>query len=188
MRLDLGSGQVGPREGFEGVDKYPYEGVAFFCDLESFPWMMADIHAPLDPRGLPPDHPMPDSCVEGIHCAHLVEHIRDLNGFMAEMWRVCKDGAEVEISHPYQFNVRAWQDPTHVRALNEISFFYYDKEWRQERNEFGADTDFVVVECDAIPESNWAEMARENPEAFERAARNQINVISDLRWILRCRK
>lgn len=168
MFLDLGCGPS-PREGYEGVDLYPGPGVTQVVDLICTPW------------------PWDDNSVEGVNCSHLVEHLYDLTLFMAELWRVCKDGAEVHISHPYQFNVRAWQDPTHVRCINEISWFYFDKEWRGNRPEFGA-TDFVLVELDAVPEENWKETAAEFPEEFERAARNQINVISDLRVTLRCRK
>lgn len=169
LLLDLGSGAA-PRYGHAGVDKFGMDGVDWIVDLEKFPW------------------PWEDSSVDGVTCNHLVEHVADLVGFMGELWRVCKPGAMVEISHPYAFNVRAWQDPTHVRCLNEVSFFYFDQEWRTlNRSEFGP-TDFEVVECDAIPEENWKQLAAEHPEEFERACRNQINVISDLRWTLRCRK
>jgi hypothetical protein len=168
VHLDLGSGPF-PRDGYEGVDLYPVENVTHVVDLSVFPW------------------PWDDDSVEGVHTSHFVEHIVDLVGFMAELWRVCKDGAEVTIFHPYQMNVRAWQDPTHVRAINEISWFYFDKAWRGNRPEFG-DTDFELVELDAIPEENWKEIANEFPEEFERACRNQVNVISDLRVLLRCRK
>jgi hypothetical protein len=168
MYLDLGCGLF-PRDGYEGVDKEILPGVEWQVDLATLPW------------------PWDDDAVEGVHSAHFVEHIVDLVGFMAELWRVCKDGAEVTIFHPYQFNVRAWQDPTHVRAINEISWFYFDAQWRGERPEFGK-TDFELVELDAIPEENWKEIANEFPEEFERACRNQVNVISDLRVLLRCRK
>lgn len=180
MFLDLGCGPS-PAEGYEGVDLYPGPGVTHLCDLEVFPWTLGtQSHFSFE-------RVISEGSVEGVNCSHLVEHVADLTGFMAELWRVCKDGAEVHISHPYQFNVRAWQDPTHVRALNEISWFYFDKEWRGNRPEFG-DTDFVLVELDAVPEENWKDTAAEFPEEFERAARNQINVISDLRVTLRCRK
>jgi hypothetical protein len=152
------------------VDKFAAEGVTHVVDLEVFPW------------------PWSDNSVRGAHCSHLVEHIGDLVGFMGELWRVMKDGAEVTIHHPYQFNVRAWQDPTHVRALNEVSFFYFDKGWRGlNRDEFGP-TDFEIVECDAIPTPEWAERAKEDPAEFERSAHNLLNVIADLHWTLRCRK
>jgi len=115
----------------------------------------------------------------------------DLVGFMRELHRVCAPGAEVFIAHPYQFNVRAWQDPTHVRCINEVSWFYFDAKWRGHyaggSNEFG-DTDFEIVDLTAIPEPAWAAVAENTPEDFERACRNQINVISDLHVMLRCRK
>jgi hypothetical protein len=168
LLLDLGSGPR-PRYGHEGVDKVAHEGVTHVVDLDVFPW------------------PWADDSVQGANSNQLVEHIVDLVGFMGELWRVMKDGAEVTIQHPYQFNVRAWQDPTHVRCLNEISWFYFDQNWRGERPEFGA-TDFELIECDAIPEENWKEMAKEDPAGFERAARNQINVIADLKVVLRARK
>ncbi len=117
-----------------------------------------------------------------------MEHIVDLVGFMRELWRVCKDGAEVELQHPYQFSVRAWQDPTHVRALNEQSWFYYDKSRRQGYDPGFGDTDFEMVDLIAIPDPAWERMAQDNPDDFERACRNQINVIADLHVTLRCRK
>ena len=172
MHLDLGCGPS-PRVGYEGVDIVAQLGVDHVVDLESFPW------------------PWDDNAVEGAFSSHFVEHITDLVGFMRELHRVCKDGAEVHIFHPYQFNVRAWQDPTHVRALNEASWFYFDAQWRAstltEHGSYG-DCDFELVELDAIPEENWKEIANEFPEEFERACRNQVNVISDLHVLLRCRK
>lgn len=169
MLLDLGSGPR-PRYGHEGVDKVAHGGVAHVVDLEVFPW------------------PWADDSVQGANSNQLVEHIVDLVGFMNELWRVCKDGAEVTIQHPYQFSVRAFQDPTHVRALNEISFFYFDKTCGYSAaGDFGP-ADFEIVELDAIPEENWKLVAAESPEEFERASRNQINVIADLKWVLRARK
>jgi SAM-dependent methyltransferase len=175
--LDLGSGPS-PRYGHQGVDLYPGPGVTWQCDLEDFPWVL---DSPQEAFMLK------DSSVDGVTCNHLVEHVQDLVRFMEELWRVCKPGAKVDISHPYAFNVRGWQDPTHVRAITEVTWFYFDKVWRGNRPEFG-DTDFELVELDAIPEENWKETAKEFPEEFERAARNQLNVVADLRVQLRCRK
>ena len=173
LRLDLGSGPH-PEPGYRGVDIQPLPPVGNFkWDLREFPW------------------PWKDSSVEAVHCSHLVEHMVDLVGFMRELYRVCAPGAEVFIKHPYQFNVRAWQDPTHVRCINEVSWFYYDAKWRGEyaggSSEFG-DTDFDLVELNAIPEPAWQDVATNTPEDLERAAQNQINVIADLHVILRCRK
>lgn len=180
MKLDLGCGPD-CREGYEGVDRVAQPGVLHVVNLD--PWMAPPLYY----------WPFDDSSVDALHSSNLVEHIRDLVGFMSEAWRVLKPDGEFTIHHPYQFNVRAWQDPTHVRCLNEVSFFYFDSEWRNKlhpndvTDTFGA-TDFEVVECDAIAAPEWEHVARDNPEDFERAAHNQINVIADLRWTLRCRK
>jgi len=170
LRLDLGSG-AHPEPGYLGVDVQPVTD--YVCDLSRVPWRWKD------------------SSVEAVHCSHLVEHMVDLVGFMRELYRVCAPGAEVFIKHPYAFHVRADQDPTHVRRLNEVSWFYFDKKWRGDYEGGSAgfgDTDFELVELNAIPDPAWQDVATNTPEDFERAARNQINVIADLHVILRCRK
>jgi SAM-dependent methyltransferase len=185
--LDLGCGPTAA-EGFEGVDIQPGPGVTYLCDLSEIPWDFRHAGDPWEPIrewgvGWPTDS------VDGARCSHLVEHLPDLVAFMRELHRVMKPGALVEIQHPYQFNVRAWQDPTHVRCLNEVSWFYFDKEWRggAEWGGYG-DTDFRLVELDAIPMPDWQKVADEHPDEFEKAAKSLLNVISDLRVVLECRK
>ncbi len=173
MRLDLGCGPE-PAKGFEGVDIEPGPGVDWVVDLQSFPW------------------PWAWNQVSEARSSHLVEHLPDLVGFMRELWRVMKPGAHIEISHPYQFNVRAWQDPTHVRCINAGTWYYFDKKGRGgTENTWGGygDTDFTIVELDALPASpEWQKVMEESPEEFEKAARSLINVVSDLRVVLECRK
>jgi SAM-dependent methyltransferase len=169
VKLDLGSGPE-PREGYEGVDITAYEGVPHQVDLFSYPW------------------PFADHSVTEVQCHHFVEHVPDLVGFMGELYRVMTDGGQAFISHPYQFHVRAWQDPTHVRSLNEVSWFYFDADWRKGRSDISDTVDFEVVDITAIPSPEWETMSKEDPEGFERAARNMINVIADLHVILQCRK
>lgn len=169
MKLDLGSGPD-PQEGYEGVDIIDYPEVAHTVDLFSYPW------------------PWADSSVEAATTSHLVEHVPNLVGFMGELWRVMEPDAQVFISHPYQFNVRAWQDPTHVRCLNEVSWFYFDSDWRKGRSDISDSIDFEVVDITAIPTPQWETVATEDPEKFEAAAGSMINVIADLHVILQCRK
>lgn len=93
-------------------------------DLLRFPW------------------PFEDDSVEEVFCSHFVEHIPHwrpwwmdhqdgLLLFMDEVWRICKDGAKVEIIHPYAQSKRAFQDPTHTRFINEITWWYFNREWRE---------------------------------------------------------
>lgn len=59
---------------------------------------------------------------------HLLEHVRDLPTLMTNCMLLLKEGGEMDIQVPYDLSYGAWQDPTHVRALNERSWIYYD-EW-----------------------------------------------------------
>ena len=172
MKLDLGWGGTthDDYEDYETVDLDPSVSPDHVVDLAVYPW------------------PWPNDSVTAAYSSHLVEHIVDLVGFMRELYRVMKDGAEVVIRHPYQFHVSAWQDPTHVRALNEISWFYYDK--RQDisgRADFDG-IDFEVTNIEAIPDPAWARMADEHHEEFERAAKTMNNVVFELIVTLTCVK
>ena len=69
-----------------------------------------------------------DFSYDKIICHHLLEHIRELPELMTNCMLLLKEGGEMEIQVPYDLSYGAWQDPTHVRALNERSWIYYD-EW-----------------------------------------------------------
>lgn len=56
---------------------------------------------------------------------HVLEHIRDLTQMMTNFITLLEIGGELEIAVPYELSCGAWQDPTHVRALNEKSWLYY---------------------------------------------------------------
>jgi hypothetical protein len=167
LRLDLACGQH-PREGFTGVDLRPPDG-ALQCDLFDTPW------------------PFDENTAGEVHCSHFVEHVPDLIGFMNEMWRVMADGARATLIHPYQHSNRAWQDPTHVRALNEVSWQYYDEDWRriQSLDHYPITCDFKIVDIQAVVAEDW----REVPEKDRRfAMRHYVNVVDDLIVVLEAHK
>jgi SAM-dependent methyltransferase len=56
---------------------------------------------------------------------HVFEHIHDLVQAMTNCLDLLTDGGILEIEVPYDLSHGAWQDPTHVRALNENSWAYY---------------------------------------------------------------
>lgn len=112
LKLDLACG-INKKEGFTGVDICPGEGVDVVHDLESFPW------------------PFEDNSVDEVSMMNYIEHVKDLMGFMNELHRVMKSGAKCEVTAPYWSSIRAWQDPTHIRPINEATFLYYNKDWRE---------------------------------------------------------
>lgn len=168
MKLDLACG-TDCAEGFAGVDFRPLPGVEFVVDLTEYPW------------------PWPDRFASALRCSHYVEHVVDLVAFMNEAHRILAPGGTMEIVHPYQHSDRAWQDPTHVRALNLRSWDYYNaSELRALGHEYDAITaDFEVLERDAIISPDLAEQYPDGVPDWMIV--HCVNVISDVRVLLRKR-
>lgn len=106
VKIDLG---CGPRkkEGFIGVDVNP-------------DWPSVDVVADLTKR-----FPFPNDYVDELHCHDIIEHLPDRINTMNEIFRVCKNGAKVDIKVPSTDGRGAFQDPTHVSFWNINSFLYY---------------------------------------------------------------
>jgi hypothetical protein len=110
VRLDIACGDHKQAEDWIGLDIRDLPGVDIVLDLEKFPW------------------PLPDSCARAVVMCHFWEHIKPwlTMPFMAELHRVCADGASVMISAPYGVEFRYVQDPTHCNPANEATFTYWD--------------------------------------------------------------
>ena len=55
----------------------------------------------------------------------VLEHISDLSRAMTNCLALLREGGVMQIHVPYDLSFGAWQDPTHVRAFNERSWWYY---------------------------------------------------------------
>lgn len=116
LRLNLGCGTNRPA-GYVNVDRA--HGPDVVHDLEVFPW------------------PWPDTSVEEILANHVLEHLGRTPdvfiGVMKEMYRVCKNGAKVNIVVPHPRHDDFLNDPTHVRpiTLNVMALFSksYNRKW-----------------------------------------------------------
>ena len=80
--------------------------------------------------------------VEVLYANNVLEHVGDLVTFMTNALTLLKEGGTFEIEVPYEKALSAWQDPTHVRALNENSWIYYTQwfwylGWFEHRFEMG---------------------------------------------------
>mgnify|MGYP001251422890 CR=1 FL=1 len=122
MKLNLGCGSK-ILEGYINVDKFQYYPVDVVHDLENFPW------------------PWSDSEVEDIILSHVLEHIGQdpdiFNSIIKELYRVCKNGAVIDIAVPHPRHDDFLADPTHVRPITILGLSLYDKElnekWAAER-------------------------------------------------------
>lgn len=159
IKLNLACGQT-KIDGFIGIDIERLDGVDIVWDLEEYPW------------------PFQDNSVDEIFSSHFIEHAEDLISFMDEIYRILKPQSKATIIAPYYSSIRAWQDPTHKRAISEFTFLYFNKNWRDQNklNHYNIKSDFDFnYGYQMYPEwMNRAEEAR----AF--AMKYYWNVISDI--------
>jgi SAM-dependent methyltransferase len=76
-------------------------------DLRSFPW------------------PFETATFSRVVALDVIEHLRDTVATMAELHRICKPGAVVQITTPHFSCANAFTDPTHERQLGYFSFDYF---------------------------------------------------------------
>ena len=159
LKLDLACGG-NKQPGFHGVDIAKLPNVDQVVNLEKFPW------------------PWADESVEEVFCSHYIEHTPDLIAFMDELYRILVVGGKVTVYAPYYSSMRAWQDPTHKRAISEATFLYYNKGWRESQK-----LDHYPIKCDfdftygylLAPE--WAARAI---DVQQFAIHHYINVVNDI--------
>jgi SAM-dependent methyltransferase len=114
LRLNLGAGKR-LRPGFYSVDLLPLPGVD----------IVADLNAPLDS--------LPDNCVEEVYSRHTLEHVTEFLPLLAEIHRVTRPDARIELVVPHFSNPHGYSDPTHVRFFGLYSLFYFCDESDQPR-------------------------------------------------------
>ncbi len=66
--------------------------------------------------------------IDVLYANNVLEHVPNLTQLMTNALTLLKEGGRFEIEVPHERALTAWQDPTHVRALNENSWIYYS-EW-----------------------------------------------------------
>lgn len=177
-KLDLACGQS-PRDGFEGVDVWP--NAKHVVNLFRFPWPFAD-----------------DSVAELV-CSHFIEHIPQIEvdaagnavpfgegqdlflKFFDECYRILVPGGNFEVIAPCGRSNRAWQDPTHRRAIVEPTFFYLSENWRKANK-----LDHYNVRCNFDGNVGWTvptEMNALHQEVQTRKFLHEWNTIVD--WVVK---
>ena len=63
--------------------------------------------------------------LDAIYANNVLEHVPDLPQLMTNCLDLLREGGVMLIEVPYEQAETAWQDPTHVRAMNKKSWIYY---------------------------------------------------------------
>lgn len=173
-KLDIACGQR-KQPGYKGMDIAGDADIKW--DLNEFPW------------------PIKTGCVKEAFCAHYVEHIPhwrpgwERDGwwlFFDELYRVCAKDAQIRIFHPYVRNDRAFWDPTHVRFITEVTWYYLDKGWREAQglDHYDVACDFEVVTIN----TGWnAGLDQRSMDTQNFARTHYWNALNDLEVILKKR-
>jgi SAM-dependent methyltransferase len=112
--LDVGCGSK-KHSGAIGIDRSPDTDADVVHDLDLVPW------------------PLEDGSFDEILLQDVMEHLRDPYAVFAELHRVARPGARVQLRTPHFSSALAYSDPTHVhffsaaaiRALAEPGFAHY---------------------------------------------------------------
>ena len=175
-KLDIACGQ-NKQQGFKGID---IAGDAdILHDLNDFPW------------------PVKTSSVQEAFCSHYVEHIPHWRPgfakdgfwlFFEEAHRILRNEATIEIIHPYLKSDRAFWDPTHVRFIHEVTWYYLSRVWREAQglDHYDTDVDFEIVTIEGTGLAD--ELSARSIEAQNFARNHYWNTIPDLRVILKALK
>jgi len=111
MKINLGSGKK-RYDGFLNVDDDPLVNPDFLVNLE-----LAKL-------------PFENDSIEEVKAYHILEHIGD--GFiplMQELYRVCKDGALIDIIAPHHNHEVFYGDPTHKRPITVNGMYLFSKKY-----------------------------------------------------------
>lgn len=117
--LNFGSGKSF-KEDFLNIDILPERKPDLLFDLNNpFPFDQPLKMNRFDGQSISRGH------FDYILADNVLEHIQNLITAMTSCLELLKVGGILEIDVPYDLSYGAWQDPTHVRAFNERSWYYY---------------------------------------------------------------
>ncbi len=113
------------------MDIRPYDAVDVIHDLDETPW------------------PFDDNEFDRIDAYSVLEHVEDLPAVMAEIHRVCRDGAVLEGKVPHWKDRNAYIDPTHSQSFDERTFDFWDSTTEYGKRDY-FDTEFQVRTSERI--------------------------------------
>jgi len=202
INLACGKNKV---EGYFGIDLKMTEGVDYAMDLEKYPWEIESNSAEEIICSHYVEHTPTETYAKRLVTLlnesddfttykQKVSEI-DLNApsdglilFMDEVYRILKDeitdpdgkvhAGTIKIIAPYYSSMRAWQDPTHRRAISDASFFYFNKGWRDANrlDHYGIQCDFDFVYGYDIA----GDIASKHDEARNMGILHYINAVNDI--------
>lgn len=127
---------------------------------------------------------LPDDSVDFVVALHVLEHIGEHQGDMAAWWqfwtelyRVMKPNCRIQFECPYYSSLWAWADPTHVRAISEMTFLYFNQDAYRSNKDHGAMPDYrppfdfvIPTPLEMIPDHTNAAVRQKELVSFIRGS------------------
>lgn len=176
MKINIGSG-FKRIDGFINVDNFQGCKPDFLCDIEK-------------------DRlPFEDNSVSYVTAHHILEHTHDIFHVMRELYRVCKDGAVLDIRVPHPRHDTFLIDPTHVRPIYPHTMSMFGKKHNLKDIEAGGcetpialihDVDFEMTKFDFNLDPFYVKVFQEfeNHEC-DFIARSQNNVVMEIQMFMK---
>lgn len=146
--------------------------------------------------------PWKTDSVDEVILNHSLEHMGETTGgflyIIGQLYRVCKDGAKIQINVPHPRSDGFAGDPTHVRAINAnvLSLFskknckiWKEKGWPNTPLAEIIDVDFETVSQEYVLTEEWAiQRNMITEEELQSAISSYWNVVSEIHLELRAIK
>lgn len=178
MKINLGSGRK-RYDGFLNLDLDPHTNPDFIVNLET------------------DNLPFEDNTIDEVKAYHILEHMGE--GFfhlIKELYRVCKDGAIIDIIVPHHRHDIFLADPTHRRPILVEGLRLFSKKFNQDHIEkhgsssglgIALDVDFEIIETGITLDPFYDEFVRTNePEVIIEKERSCNNFIQEtkVKWLV----
>ena len=180
IKINIGGG-LKRYEGFVNLDIDPLCNPDHLCNISKDPL------------------PFQDNSVSEVKAHHILEHIGG-DGFfhlIKELYRVCEDGAIIDIEVPHHRHDEFFGDPTHCRFFTIETFRLFSKKYNLWHiDHFGSSTgfglkcnvDFEIVEYEHVIDPDFLPMVSsiEDPKQRELYIRSTWNVVKyiKLKWMV----
>jgi predicted SAM-dependent methyltransferase len=148
------------KDGFCNIDYQAIEGVDEVVDLLDFPWPIESESAEKIicahfvehiPHDLVPYKLLKIIRSNASHTLQMYTEEMDtrdgLIQFMDEVYRILKPEGTIDITTPYYSSETMWRDPTHCRAITDVTYHYFNKKWRDNSglSHYNIKSNFEVV-------------------------------------------
>lgn len=158
------------------------------CDKEKS--IKADVYFDLEKAW-----PLEDSKYDYLFASHVIEHLVSLDHFMQEAWRVLKHDGIMVVVAPYWSHMTAWCDPSHVRAITELTMTSYCKKDIEHNIKTGTcmtpvdlGLDFETVETKYLISESCGWLKEMEPEEQEWHFRHSLNIVEQIQFTMVAKK